>query len=88
MESSLAATSNSVKWHWLVKGYQELEEVMVGYIYYLSFDFECSFSFRDLLSLHWIGSTLVIDQNQSTDPKSCDYRYLLIILVNQLISIE
>ena len=80
--------SDTVKWHWLVKDYQELEEVTVEYSCYLSFDFKSGFTFRDLFSLHWIGSTLVIDQNQSSEPKSCDYRYLSIILTNRLISIE
>ena len=77
--------SNTVKWHWL---YQELEEVTVRYSCYLSFVFESGFSFRDLWSLHWIGSTLVIDQNRSSGPKLCDYRYLSFILTNRLISIE
>lgn len=35
------------------------------HLLFVSFDFESAFSFRDLLSLHWIGSTLVIGQNQS-----------------------
>ena len=56
------------------------------------FDFESGFSFRDLLfgvklTLNWFYS-IVIDQNRSSDPKSCDYRYLSIILTNRLISTE
>ena len=83
--------SNSVKYCQMTLACERLSGTrggMVGYSCYLSFDFESGFSFQDLLSLHWIGSTLVIDQNRSSDPKSCDYRYLSIILTNRLISIE
>ena len=74
-----------------MKGYQELEKVMVGYSCYLPLDFESGFSFRDLL----FGVKLTLNcfyssnrSNRSSDPKSCDYRYLSIILTNRLISIE
>ena len=64
---------------------------MVGYSCYLPFDFESGFSFRDLLfgvklTLNWFYSSN--RSNRSSDPKSCDYRYLSIILTNRLISIE
>ena len=59
---------------------------MVGYSCYLPFDFESGFSFQDLL--FGVKLNLVIDQNRSSDPKSCDYRYLSIILTNRLIIIE
>ena len=37
---------------------------------------------------YYFDFTPVIDQNRYSDPKSCDYRYLSIILTNRSINIE